>query len=82
MPGEPQTFVFVSVEGRETADLEVEISDRDGPLIDKAIVLHVLALDASTSKKVKMTLVIPASSGANLLENLLTEPQWDAVCDA
>lgn len=76
-----QALVLVAVEDKNNGDLEIEF-DSGEEYVGKAIVLTIKVVDAETREKRLIDLIIPRAIGPELLVNLLTDEQWDAVCSA
>lgn len=72
--------MLYGVEGTDVADLEADF-DSGYEHREPALVLDLLVVDMSDKTKKNLTLVVPQSMGPELLINLLTSDQWEAVCN-
>lgn len=73
-------LVLVAVEEKTVGDLSITFDTGetfDGP----ALVLTIKVVDVETKRKSLVDLVVPRSLGPELLVNLLTDEQWEAVCN-
>lgn len=73
-------LVFVTVNEKNVGDLEMAFDGKE--FVDSAIVLECTMVDVASREKRAVTLIIPKSCGADLLVNLLTDDQWEAVTNA
>ena len=71
-------LIFINVERKDVADLNMEFDGGESHS-GVAVVLECLVVNAETTAKETLTLVVPKSTGYDLVRHLLTEDQWEAV---
>lgn len=77
-----EALVVVGVEERTTAHLEMEF-DSGTTFAGECRVLTLLVVDAQTMEKRLVDFIVPPTSGATeVIAGLLTDEQWEAVCNA
>lgn len=73
-----RALIFGGVQEKNVADLSMTF-DSGETFNGEAVALTVIVIDAETKEKETIDFVIPKELGAELLVNLLTDEQWDAV---